>query len=607
MTDGDLMTAAALRKRFRDDSAAAARTARAAADALFADECLESRVLLAVALVPAVLAGAGRYPTGEYPIAIVAADFNGDRKPDIAVANQNSNTIGIFRNKGRGTFARQVLYRVGKMPDSIVAADFNGDRKIDLAVTNFESGTVSILRNKGNGTFVSAGQYDTGQGCHWLTAADFNADHKPDLAVVNSAKELRILLNNGKGRFLAAGEYDTGDQPWSVTSADLNGDHFADIAVANEFNNNIGIFISRGNGTFETMDTYPSGVYPLPVVAADFDADGDMELAAGCTGTAGDNSDVAISVLDNNGLGAFPTRVDYSTGLWPWWVTPVDINLDGKIDLAAIERDSDGGLYVLLNKGDGTFADATRYEAGAWSCSIAAADFNGDRKVDIAVTNSTGGMHVLLNRTPPYTPPKVTIKPVATRVDPGSTSDVNFTVAFSERVTDFGPEDLVFGGTAQPTAVQISGGPAKYNVAVTGMQSSGTVTLSIQAGGVLDAAGHGNRAATATSEVLYDQAPEIHLLWSEPGTIHRGEDFSILAVADDPDPGDVVTRVDFYATRVIRRRERKVLIGTGTQNGNGWTWQGSSNVLSRGWSSYYAYAYDSHGLFSVQGELLQVI
>ena len=84
---------------------------------------------------------------GAQPDAIVAGDFNNDGKLDLAVANASDNTITVLLGNGDGTFtqASGSPYPVGKFPFSIAAADFNGDGKLDLAVANLSDGTVSIL------------------------------------------------------------------------------------------------------------------------------------------------------------------------------------------------------------------------------------------------------------------------------------------------------------------------------------------------------------------------------------------------------------------------------------------------------------------------------
>jgi hypothetical protein len=53
------------------------------------------------------------YPTGSNPYSVVAADVNGDGKPDIVVANSYSNDTGVLLNTGNGTFAAQVTYPTG--------------------------------------------------------------------------------------------------------------------------------------------------------------------------------------------------------------------------------------------------------------------------------------------------------------------------------------------------------------------------------------------------------------------------------------------------------------------------------------------------------------
>jgi len=47
--------------------------------------------------------------TGLDPVAIVAADFNHDGRPDLAVLNKGSNDISIFLGNGHGGFTERFV------------------------------------------------------------------------------------------------------------------------------------------------------------------------------------------------------------------------------------------------------------------------------------------------------------------------------------------------------------------------------------------------------------------------------------------------------------------------------------------------------------------
>ena len=65
------------------------------------------------------------------PVSVAVGDFNGDGKPDLAVANASSGNVGVLLGSGSGTFASAVNYAAGILPVSVAVGDFNGDGKPD--------------------------------------------------------------------------------------------------------------------------------------------------------------------------------------------------------------------------------------------------------------------------------------------------------------------------------------------------------------------------------------------------------------------------------------------------------------------------------------------
>ena len=106
--------------------------------------------------------------------------------------------------------------------------------------------------------------------------------------------------------------------------------------------------------------------------------------------------------------------------------------------------------------------------------------------------------------------PTVTIDQSAGQPDPTSTSPINFTVVFSEIVTDFASADVNLSGTAGATTALVTGSGAVYNVAVSGMTSDGTVIADIAGGAAFSAAGNVSTASTSTDNtVTYGPWPSV--------------------------------------------------------------------------------------------------
>lgn len=81
------------------------------------------------------------------PMAVALDDLNGDGFIDMAVANYKGNA-SIFRNRGNGSFFPEEQVVTGKNSTGIIAADFNEDGRPDLAVSNLGSGYTTVHINQ---------------------------------------------------------------------------------------------------------------------------------------------------------------------------------------------------------------------------------------------------------------------------------------------------------------------------------------------------------------------------------------------------------------------------------------------------------------------------
>jgi hypothetical protein len=149
------------------------------------------------------------------PTDLVVADFNDDGKLDLATASCDTQDLSIVLDNGDGTFGAVTSFTIGPCNLSflvgIVAGDFNGDSKLDLATA--DGHTVSILLGNGDGTFGDA-DFITGTAAERIAVADFNGDGKLDLVTANPlGNNISILLGQGGGVFATHLDFPTGIRP----------------------------------------------------------------------------------------------------------------------------------------------------------------------------------------------------------------------------------------------------------------------------------------------------------------------------------------------------------------------------------------------------------
>jgi hypothetical protein len=331
------------------------------------------------------------------PGGLAVADINGDGRPDVIIANGHdySDCISVLLNNGKGILAAPLLYVADVGPIAVAAADFNGDGRADLVVANNDSTDVSVLFGRGNGTFVAARSYTAGGGHHSATVAagNFNGDGLSDLAQVNALRgTVSIFLNNGDGTFALTTALNPGLNGLSdVVVADFNGDGRLDLAVNS--GGTVAVFLGNGNGTFKRPIDSSSTNALGDLAVGDFNGDGKLDLV----GT--DSSDSLVDVLLGNGNGTFQSAVNLGVSGGPIAVAVADFNGDGKADLA-VANNGDATVGVLLGNGDGTFGAQTTYAVGNSPTDVAAADLNNDGHPDLVVSNTdafAGNVDVLLN------------------------------------------------------------------------------------------------------------------------------------------------------------------------------------------------------------------
>src|SRR3990170_1417476 len=176
--------------------------------------------------------------------------------------------------------------------------------------------------------------------------------------------------------------------------------YFARTATANLGTNNISVLLGAGNGTFGSATTYATGdgvstgITPLFLVAADFNEDGALDIATANV-SSGANFEGDISILINNGSGAFGGAVTYATGngtttgLNPYSVVTGDFNKDGNVDVATANLGS-SDVSVLSGNGVGALGLPAIVSLGASTSplSITTGDFNKDTYLDLATANN---------------------------------------------------------------------------------------------------------------------------------------------------------------------------------------------------------------------------
>ncbi|MCI0331094.1 MAG: VCBS repeat-containing protein [candidate division Zixibacteria bacterium] len=337
------------------------------------------------------------YNVGTSPRGVSSSDLNGDGYNDLAVANVGEQSVSILTNNGNGSFQPKVNYNANGYPVSIFSSDIDGDGDRDLLTAQPGTRTFSVFSNDGNSGFNARADYISSTSPNLITSSDLDGDGDQDVVVVSyNGYEISVFKNEGGGLLGTPVGYNPGNSTYEISLADLDGDGDPDLASAAYYGK---IYKNNGDGTFGSAVPFPVGSCPESILSGDLDGDGDLDLAAMnyCHYSF-------ISVFTNYGDANFATNVDYSGGPTtaytnPKRITAADLNGDGNNDLIMVNLWT-RTVSVITNKGDGTFDQPVGYGVGARPYSVTASDLDNDGDIDLAVTNdSSNTVSILINQT----------------------------------------------------------------------------------------------------------------------------------------------------------------------------------------------------------------
>jgi hypothetical protein len=296
---------------------------------------------------------------GQNPTDITTGDFNGDGNLDLAIANHGVKLVTVLLGNGKGqfSFAPGSPFNVesNPHPHGIAVADFNGDKKPDLAIDSWAENKVLLLFGKGDGTFQMPGmKFDVGERPYQrLRTADVNGDGNADIVTSNfDAASVSVLFSDGRGNFTRK-DFPVPPDPFGIAIADLNGDQHPDIAISHysghgtdRSKNALSVLFGDGKGNFSLAKGSPfsTGHYPGTLAAGDLNGDGIADLVV----PNYEDGTLTIYLGGRNGItpaGYSPIRVGHT----PHGVAVADLNHDGKGDIVVAEE-NDNDVLVLLAK-----------------------------------------------------------------------------------------------------------------------------------------------------------------------------------------------------------------------------------------------------------------
>ncbi|MDX2196224.1 MAG: FG-GAP-like repeat-containing protein [Cytophagales bacterium] len=315
------------------------------------------------------------------------------------------------------SFTNNATFATSSQPYNILAADFDGDGKPDIMATAYNASTnqISIAKNNAINNTITGSTFAAPfvlQGYTWYcfqsSVGDLDGDGKLDIVIPNTnTNYFTIYKNISSPGTLTASSFGSridinvtaGYSSYGSAIADIDNDGNNDVIFTSNNSNRIFIYRNLGTGninnTLQYSADFATGTNPSTVKITDVDGDGKKDIVIGYTSSAYVSVYRNVSTSGTITSASFAPRVDLPTANACYSIAIADINSDGKPEILAANYTGNFIHLFQNNNMPGTVTSAmfARVDlptnAGSNPYDINAGDLDGDGKPEI-IMGGTG-------------------------------------------------------------------------------------------------------------------------------------------------------------------------------------------------------------------------
>jgi hypothetical protein len=178
-----------------------------------------------------------------------AADVDGDGKVDLVAPLIGGAAVALLRGDGQGGFVQAPgsPYATLDRPYAALVSDLNGDSRPDVVLAHDDTDRITVLLGEAGGRLTPAegSPFALGARVFGMAAADINGDGTLEILAGAGDRILMLFQDRAaRGWGFCRGPDLTAAQSWTVTTADLDGDGRPDVIAPDAITHQLKIWLS---------------------------------------------------------------------------------------------------------------------------------------------------------------------------------------------------------------------------------------------------------------------------------------------------------------------------------------------------------------------------